>query len=344
MASRGFREWAVGLAGGTAIALLLAGCGGGGDGDGPPIGSVDVTQANQDQLARAAAASAQGGFVSGNLLLAGSAGQSPLSLAGTARKALLQTALSGSGLARLGRARVTGVLAAVDQPCIVSGSASITLDDRDNSGAASPGDVVTAVFNTCSDIANEAVDGTLTLTLNAITTSPAFSFSSSAVITALTLTLPGHSARYDGDFTMSYSESSATLATTRMIVGSQLRVQATTANYSDTFSLHGGYLIESTYDAAALPPAGTQPGLTTTTANGTVASALAGGYVVVTTLEPMLQYDMEAYPRGGHLDVVGKSGSLQLTVLPGGQVRIDLDANGDGAFDQTKTVDWDWIF
>ena len=192
--------------------------------------------------------------------------------------------------------------------------------------------------------ANETISGTMAVALTAVTGSPTLAFTAGATMTALTFTLPGHAARYDGNVTMSYAEPSATLATTRLVVGSQLVVQATTANYSDTFTLRAGHTIESTYDAAALPPGGNQPGLSTTTANGTVASASAGGYVAVTTLAPMQQYDVDAFPRGGHLDVAGKNGSLQLTVLPAGLVRIDLDANGDGAFDETKTVDWDWIF
>jgi hypothetical protein len=339
----GFKARRVGFA--AALALVLAGCGGGGDGagNGPP-GNVDVTSANQDQLARAAAAAAQGGFVSGALPVAGSAAQGSLALAGATRAAVLRAPSAVPSSTTAGRARAAGVLPPVQEPCVVSGSATLTLDDRDNSGAASVGDVLTAVFNACSDVANETMNGTLAVTLNAITVSPSVSFAADATMTALTITLPGHEARYDGGFAMSYAEPSATRASTRLVVGNQLVVQATTVNYSDTFTLRAGHTIDSTYDAAALPPGGNQPGLTTTTANGTVASASAGGYVAVTTLAPLLQYDVDSFPRSGHLDVVGRNGSLQLTVLPAGQVRVDLDANGDGTFDQTKTVDWDWIF
>jgi len=335
----------VGFAAGAALALLLAGCGGGGGGGGnEPLGNVDVTPANQDQLARAAAAAAQGGFVSAALPVAGSGAQSSLSLAGAARAVIMRATRPSASSATIGRAQMQGVLAPSQEPCLVSGSVTFTLDDRDNSGVASVGDVLTAVFNACSDVANETTSGTLAVTLNAIAVSPRLSFTADATMTALTLTLPGHSARYDGGVTMSYAEASATLATTRVLVGNQLVVHATTANYSDTFTLRAGHTIDSTYDAAALPTGANQPGLTTTTANGTVESAAAGGYVAVTTLAPMLQYDVDTSPRSGHLDVAGKNGSLQLTVLPAGQVRIDLDANGDRTFEQTKTVDWDWIF
>lgn len=345
MERKGFKLKTIGVAASFAVALVLTGCGGGGgdDDDGPP-GSVDVTAANQDQLARAAAAAAQGGFAMSASPVGGSAAPSPLSLTAVTRSAWLRAPRAMADSAAAGRARVAGVSAPSQEPCLVSGSATFTVDDRDNSGDPSVGDVVTVVFSACSDVANETMNGTMAVALTAVSISPRLSFAASATMTALTFTLPGHTARYDGGVTMSYAEPSATLATTRLVVGNQFVVQATTANYSDTFTLRAGHTIDSTYDAAALPPGGNQPGLTTTTANGTVASASAGGYVAVTTLAPMLQYDADSYPRSGHLDVVGKNGSLQLTVLPAGQVRIDLDANGDGTFDQTKTVDWDWIF
>jgi hypothetical protein len=346
MERKEFKLKVIGFAASSAVALVLTGCGGGGgddDGGGPP-GSVDVTAANQDQLARAAAAAAQGGFVMSASPLGGSAAPSPLSLTAVTRSAWLRAPRATGDSAAAGRARIAGVSAPSEEPCLVSGAATFTVDDRDNSGDASVGDVVTVVFNACSDVANETMNGTMSVALTAVPISPRLSFTAGATMTALNFTTPGHAARYDGDVTMSYAEPSATLVTTRLVVGNQLVVQATTVNYSDTFTLRAGHTIDLTYDAAALPPGGNQPGLTTTTANGTVASASAGGYVTVTTLEPMRQYDVDAFPRSGHLDVVGKNGSLQLTVLPAGQVRIDLNANGDSDFEETKTVDWDWIF
>ena len=46
----------------------------------------------------------------------------------------------------------------------------------------------------------------------------------------------------------------------------------------------------------------------------------------------------------GQIEGIGKNGALQLYALPAGQVRIDLDADGNGVADQTKTVTWDWLF
>ena len=344
----------------AAATLALGGCGGGGgggDGGSPPPGSVDVTAGNQDQLSRAAVAAAQGGFVPGAVPVAGgggslfggraralSAARSGAGLEPTAAAVWWQALQAGTGANTTGRARPAALIGPTEDPCLVSGSTVLTIDDRDNNLMASAGDVLTVVFKACSDVAGETLGGTMSLQLTQVTRSPRLSFAAAATLTGLSITLPGHTARYDGDFTMSYAEPSATLATTRMVVGKQLAVHAQTVNFDDTFTLRAGLTIDSNYDAAALPPGGTVPGLTTTTSNGSVAAASAGGYVSVTTLAPLLQYDVDAFPRSGHFDVVGKNGSLQLTVLAAGKVRIDLDANGDGTFDQTKTVDWDWIF
>lgn len=341
MASRQFKTSAVAGAACIVMALSLAGCGGGGGGgDNDAPGSVDVTAANQDQIARAAAIAAYGAFAGGTLPVAATAagGHAQASVSAVASRAVSRALQSPRREAK------AATLGPIVEPCAVSGSSAVTIDDRDDNGFGSVGDLLSVTFSACSDIAGETMNGTLAMTLTAIAAAPPLSFDAVATMTALSLTLPGHTARYDGDMTLSYTEMSATAERTRSVVGDQLAVQVTTANYSDTFTLRAGHTIVSVYDAAALPPGGSVPGLTTTTANGTVASATVGGYVQVTTLEPLLQYDEDTVPRSGHLDVVGRNGSLQLTVLSAGQVRIDLDANGDGSFDQSKTVDWDWIF
>ena len=122
------------------------------------------------------------------------------------------------------------------------------------------------------------------------------------------------------------------------------RWRSRTPGFSDTITLRAGYTIDSAYDSAVLPPGGTVAGLTSTTASGQVASASAAGYVTVRTLQPMLQYDVDANPRSGQFEAVGKTGSLQATVLSTTQVQIDLDADGNGVFDASKVVLWSDLF
>lgn len=328
----------------AALSLAMAGCGGGGGGD-SPSGSVDVTPANQDQLSRAAAAAVQGGFASGGLPLAG-AGSGPFA-AGPVQALsapLLRAVLGTSDTAQPARRRIAAVLPPINDTCLVSGSTSTTLDDRDNNGSASLGDVLTVSFNNCKDSVDETINGTFSVTLTQLAVSPRFSFTATASLNNFGITFNGHSAVYNGDCSLTYSETSATTDTTRVVVGSQLAVNVATPAFTDTITMLAGYQIDLAYDSAVSPPGGGFPGLTTTTASGSVASAAAAGKVSVRTLQPILQYDVDEFPRSGQVAVVGKNGSLQLTAVPGGLVRIDLDANGDGQFEQTKTVNWDWLF
>ena len=324
----------------TALILSVAGCGGGGGSAGssnPAPLAVDLTTTNQDHVSRAAAAAAQGNFASGAVPLA-DGGSGPLA-AGRSR-ALAAVVLR----AMQDRKRITAVSAPNAEACAVSGSVTTTLDDRDNSGAASVGDALTVLFSNCKDVVDETINGTLTVTLSRLATSPRISFTATAGASAFSVTAQGRSEVYNGDFTLTFAQTSATVDTTHVVIGSQLAVQVSAPKFNDTITLLSGLTIDSTSDTAALPPGGTVPGLTTSTTSGEVASAAAGGKVTVSTVQPLLQYDVDVSPRSGQLNVVGKTGALKLTALPGGLVRIDLDANGDGIFEESKTVAWDLIF
>lgn len=319
------------------LAAALAGCGGGGGGDAPP-GNVDVTAANQDALARASMVAVQGGPTGSSLGIAGGGRASPAAaVAAAGMRRVLAVTLTG------GRKAIAAVAPPRQVDCAISGNATGTLDDRDNSGSVTVGDVLSLSFNACSDVAGEVLNGSMSATYTQIVRLP-LTVGAAVVVANLGLSEANYSASIDGGFDFTYAEPSATVSTIRLAVPNALALRARTPAYSDTVTLLDGYSVDSRYDAAALPPGSGVPGLTTTTASGAVASAAAGGFVRVTTLQPMLQYDIDAYPRSGQLDVVGKNGSLQATVLSTAQVRIDLDADGNGAFDGSKIVAWDQLF
>jgi hypothetical protein len=77
-----------------------------------------------------------------------------------------------------------------------------------------------------------------------------------------------------------------------------------------------------------------------TTTGGRVSCAAAGGAVRIGTLAPVVQYGVEDYPWSCRIEAVGKTGSLQATALSATQLRIDLDADGNGAFEASKTLLW----
>ncbi|MEY3252714.1 MAG: hypothetical protein RL227_1687 [Pseudomonadota bacterium] len=323
---------ALGLAGALST---LGGCdGGGGNGELPP-GSVDVTTANEDALARAVALATRGGLAGGLVL-------SPGGGAAQALPALLARSLrQGTS----GRARPLALFGPEDEPCLVAGSTRTTLDDRDNDQLPSAGDRLTVVFIDCQQDTQETWNGTLEATLTGLAAAPVFRFSANVTLGNLSVSLPGQRrAVYAGDFALSATELSASAVNTRMVVGNQLAAQIRSPGFNDDITLRAGHAIEASFDAGAQPPGGGAPGLARTTAQGSVASAAAGGYVAVRTLQPLQQYAGDIAPRTGQIEGVGKNGSLQLYVLPAAQVRIELDADGNGVAEHSKTVGWDWLF
>lgn len=314
----------------VALAVLssLAACGGGGSDPGyTPPAPVAVTAANQDAVSRGAAASVQGSFVSSIPLAGGGSG-------------VLSASRAHAMAAPV--ARAIGTSAARKQPletlpCAISGDLTLTADDRDRSGTASPGDVVVAVFSSCQDAAGESLSGTMSITLTAVTVSPRLEFTANASVGNLRLTAPNLSATYNGGLTLAYAQPSATVERTTVSIDDHLTVSVASTSYTDAITLMAGHQIVSTYDSIA--------GLTTSTATGRAASAAAGGSFAIATLQPVLQYDVDGgWPRSGQLRATGSSGTITLTAIGGGQVRLDLDANNDGSIDQTKTVAWDWLF
>lgn len=306
------------------LAVLLAACGGGGgDGGGPP-GSIDVSASNQDVLVRTGVVAIQGDVVGGALALATGPGQS-------------------APLARGLRKQIAAVGSPVVENCFVSGTTSSTLDDRDNSGGASVGDVLTTTYVDCVEFAGEVMNGSFAATYTQI--NPAtLTIAANVTTGGLSTVSSTHSVTAQGDFSMQLRFLSPTSETLHIAVGQGLALAFSTPRFNDTITWRAGYTIDTTYDSSILPPGGTVAGLTTTTASGQVASASAGGYVTVRTLQPMLQYAVDANPRSGQFEAVGKTGSLQATVLSATQVQIDLDADGNGVFDASKVVLWTDLF
>lgn len=283
-----------------------------------------MSAANQDVLVRAGVIAIQGDVIGGALGIAGSPGRA-------------------APLAQGLRKRIAALLPPEVEPCFVSGNTTSTLDDRDNSGAATVGDVLTYTYNDCVEVAGEVTNGTLTATYTQVDPGT-LTIAANVTTNNLTTVSSARSVSMQGDFRLRLQFASLSSNTLQIAVGNSLALAFTTPRFSDTITLRAGYTIDSVYDGTALPPGGTVAGRTSTTASGQVASASAAGYVLVRTLQPMLQYDVDANPRSGQFEAVGKTGSLQATVLSTTQVQIDLDADGNGAFDASKVVLWSDLF
>lgn len=315
-----------GLAG--MVGLALAACGGGGGGGGSPATpTVVVSATNQDTLARTGMVALQAGVLGATLGVAG--GSSP------AAHAVIAT----------GRKRAAAVLAPEVEYCSVSGSTTTVYDDRDNSGTATPGDAATITYNACSEVAGEVTNGTIGAVYTQIQLST-FPVVIGARITTndLRTQTATRSVTAQGGFDFLISAQNLTSDSLSISVPGSLTLAITTPLYTDNVTLRAGYVLQADYDASALPPGGTVPGRTSTTASGLIDSSVAGGTVRVNTLQPFVQYDVDPYPRTGRFEVLGRTGSIQASVLSTAQVQIDLDADGNGSFEATRTVNWSDFF
>jgi hypothetical protein len=329
------RPTALAWASALALAAVLSACGGGGgDGDdaGPP-GTIDLSLANRDTAAHAAAAAALGLGGTDQLLNTASAS--------TLVQREVAQALRGL------RERPLGLIGPIDEPCLVSGISRMTIDDTNNNGYADLNELVTIQFIQCKDSADETVDGGIGVTLTQMSSES--SFGGNITLDALTVVLASanqqHSTRLDGPMRMTYTESSPTVASFRLTASAPVTVTVSTPVFNDAVTLSAGFMQEAEIDVAALPPSGatTTPGRTTTRSSGRIASQAAGGEVTVVTTQPLVQYLVDPFPRSGRVDISGRTGSVGIQTLSTDEVQIDLDSNGDGAVDATTLQRWDWL-
>lgn len=220
-------------------------------------------------------------------------------------------------------------------PCAISGTRSETIDDGDNDGVTSSGDVITEHYNNCQDTLDVTVNGTVTSTLTLVNTAPVPSGSARMDFSQLSVVETNDSLTFDGSMLLNYTQPSASIEVMRFAVESPMTVTVSTPGYSDTLTLLNGFVAEDTYDASL--------GRNASAVNGSLQSATLGGTVAVRTVAglPITIDDTNAYPHSGQIRVRGTAGILLVTMLPADQVRLDLDVDNDGTFESRRTITWD---
>jgi hypothetical protein len=326
----------------------LGACGGGGGGGEtqPAPTAIDITATNRDSVAHASAATVLSSSPTAAIPLS-SASATPNSALGGRLTTLLLQPLRNRGSVDSGREQPLAIVGPVVEPCAFGGSLSLTVDDRDNNGALSVGDVLTFVFSQCHDTASDFVNGTTTGTYTQIGTGPAPTIGARLTMTEFTAVTANHTLTLNRAMLLSYSKPSTSVEITRLTADGPVTVAFSThLPYADTVTLQGGYMQEDTYDASvAAPPGGTVAGRTTTTLQGRLHSIQAGGVVDVATppAAPLVMYSADAYPSSGAVQVTGPGSKLLMTAVSATSVRLDLDADNNGSFESTSTVSWDWL-
>jgi hypothetical protein len=319
----------------AALVAGLAGCGGDSSGGPAPVlPSIDIASANRDSVAHAAAAS---------ILAMSPTGAVPLSANGPvsaqAARALRQRLGASAAQASDRRKAPLAVMGPFVNPCAAGGDVMETDDDRDGNNLPSVGDVITLVYRNCQDTPGQTLNGSMTMTLTQVSVAPVPSGTAQVSVDQLSAVTASHSMTVNGSMRVDVSFPSASAETVRIAADGSVTVALaiTHLGYSDTLTLQNGFYEEDSHDAAL--------GRTVSTVSGHLHSAKAGGIVSIGTLAsaPISKLSGDFYPSSGVLQAKGKNSTLRVTALSAAAALLDLDADGNGVFEVSETVNWDWL-
>jgi hypothetical protein len=344
----------------VAAAILAAACGGGDDGGTvtpivPPPSLVQISMVNQDTVARAAIASILP-FTSVSTV-----GVTPSPSRATAARADGASYRGGGLLTQmtwkaidLGLARNPATPSNIarpmatysaSEPCLVSGSVTLTLDDKDNSGTMTPGDTLTFSFVQCSDEANSSINGVMSMLFSTVSSTPtATDMAGSMSMQQLVMIDQGATFSMNGGVSFHVSETAVTngldefSSYTVASEGLTVTNSGSVVGYADTFSYRPGYTVT---ERDFLPSLVGSSETSQVTADGSFGSATLNGDLSLSTAEPFQLVEPDQYPHAGQMDVAGlNSTKLELTAAGNTQVRMDVCDDGDGVWEGTKMVDW----
>jgi hypothetical protein len=316
----------------SALALLSACGGGGGDSTSQPQGDkVAITSANQSQAVRAGVNAG----LSVSLAQGSVGGASPAGIGDRAHAlaAVLQRGVQAARSSRKGIASATAhpaVSGSDTEACGVSGTLTVTVDDHDNSNSLSNGDVVTVSFAQCKDTATETINGAISITLTGTPTDT--QFAAAANFQNVVVTDDDVTSTIAGTVTVSENDMPTVTETTLSVGASGLTASTASSSYNDAVTFASGFLIKTDE---------TSSGSVSVTLSGTVTAQSIGGSITISTPQPLVENASDPYPSSGQVVVTGASGSsVRATVLDDTQVKLELDANGDGTYESSSTIAW----
>ena len=321
-------------------AILLAGCGGGGGGGTPaPVTgpqALAITEANAKPVAANALDSAQNTTAarSGTSLLTGVQVEGGGAASTSAFLAMAQLARAAAGVAKAAPALPTAVAINETAACPLGGSMSVT-------GNMSVMDAMMAGDNLSINASNCAVDvGGMATVMNGAMSISVISGSASSLpfhvvlgmtASGLSVQSGGATVVATGDARLDWSATSTTVQSiavtgtsmsSRETIGTSVRTTVL-QNYAQSVALNGTTVTCSL--GASVQTDSTQLGA-------------SGGAYTISTPTPVMWNSATGAVTAGTVKVVAGAGSqLLMTIAADGSVALQLDANGDGAFEKTLT-------
>jgi hypothetical protein len=226
--------------------------------------------------------------------------------------------------------------------CPNGGNFVVGATDSDNSGTVSTGDSVSLTFNSCAT-SSGTLTGSLSFHIDSLSGGAYGAYGANLSVTMifgnLGLIASAYSETILGSITIAGSKSGAndftqSISTTSLsdsaTYGSVTRSRALTSfTASETRSADATYTYLSNY-----------------TLTGTLTSSGFTGTQAVSFSTPttIVRRGTDIYPYTGVLLISGSSHSaLRLTAISNSQVQEDLDANGDGTYESSMTVNWNTL-
>jgi hypothetical protein len=295
---------------------LLSACGGGGGDAGstpPPAQTVlTITADNQERVTRTAL--------------------------GAVSFSLNASSLGGGDALRGGSAAPTQRALAVSTenvPCPQGGRIVISADDVNNNNTVDAGDRLTTDFQSCAD-----ADGVTTGRLVATVREASNVLFSSRIVLGVQLqsllVVAPNGDREGGSGEMTVTATADGTGTSAILVEAarlDLSGRLAGTDYSHTVTQ---LRVQSQTETRSVPSR------TRLSASAQIASSSFGGLSVSVETQPeFVLLDTDDFPSSGAALVRGAGGSqLRLTAVNAQQGRLELDANGDGVFEASRTLPW----
>ncbi len=326
----------------STLAMLTA-CGGSSSDDGvqviPPGSSVlAITSTNQSSVARVGINSALSVSMAEGALGSGGSISAAAATRAHAMSAIVRHALESASRKAVASAGThpAAVNSSTDN-CAAGGTVTESLDDKDGNQQVTAGDVITTTFAQCRLSATDIIDGAvvITVTTTPVVTATSSQFAASAQFQALAVSADSASYTISGLAAVAESDDDTTSLThdTVTVGAGGLQVAVASTAWNDTLKLGQGLVVTTVagYDASTA----------SVTVAGTLSSNALGGQVTIATPVALAGAGTDAYPSSGQMIITGATGStLRVTVLDDTQVKLELDADGNGSYETTSTVAW----
>lgn len=311
--------------------LVVGGCGdagfysGDGDNDGGdvPNTGVNITSTNAVTVLKVSYEAAQSSASLGDL-----SGETGIIAAGPNNFAKA----GGRLFASAGSTANTSQVPLPDQisTCDGGGTVTISADIADLlTPTLSPGDVFAVVFDMCNDALGSVTDGRIDYVIDAFSGD----FLGGFYDLTMTLTLGNFQVATAADVLTSNGDVTVTLNTINAPA-----VSASVSGISFTVDANASSETLTNFVSSQTLDAGVSPSPYTMSASGTLDNTQLPGVVSYSTTTMFQGFDSD-FPSSGQFLVTGGSSSARLTA-EGVNVLIEIDADGDGTFEESISMTW----